>query len=83
MIMQSLCKEENIPYCQSSAKLPVGRSSGHPVLQSYSHLVIWLMVIQSYGHLSSYHPVISVISVILLSHRHTIQSFQHANKLTD
>ena len=43
----------NIPYSQSSAKLPVIRSSGHQVIRSSGHLVIWSsghLVIWSSGH---------------------------------
>ena len=42
--VKQTCKQystiENIPYGQSSAKLPVIRSSGHQAIQSSSHTVI-------------------------------------------
>ena len=36
----------NIPYGQSSAKLPVILTPGHLIIQSFGHLVTW-----SLGHL--------------------------------
>ena len=47
---------QNIPYGQPSAKLPVIRSSGHLVIRSSGHLVI-----RSFCHYiipSSYYPII-------------------------
>ena len=74
----------NIPYGQSSAKLPVIRSSGqsfiqsfsHPVIQSSRHSVIPSLVIPSSGHLiiwSSSHLVIwSFGQPVLLSSGHLV-----------
>ena len=61
----------NIPYGQSSAKLPVTRSFGHLVIRSLGHSVTWSLghlVTPSLGHLvtQSYDP-----------------NFQHCYELTN
>ena len=42
------CERINIPYGQSSAKLPVIQSFGHSVIRSLGHSVTWSVILSSF-----------------------------------